>query len=171
MLFIPESYNYIWYIREFYENSGSTPLSLTVIRPAVFCDPVSDPGVHGPRKRALLRRDGNEITRINVIQYSLLLLLKFPLYRFKLETFSFPDADICFWKILNTIKHFLLINLYSGMTWNPSFTDILVSNFILKFHMRVCLLLQKVILGILAIVPLTYYIGMAIIWWVHILSP
>lgn len=25
-------------------------------------------------------------------------------------------------------------------------------------------LLQKVILGILAIVPLTYYIGMAIIW-------
>lgn len=94
---IPESYNYIWYITEFYENSGSTTLSLTVVRSAVFCDPVSDPGVHGPRKRALLRRDGKENpTRINIIRHSLSFLLQFPVYRFKLETISFPDADNCF---------------------------------------------------------------------------
>lgn len=38
-------------------------------------------------------------------------------------------------------------------------TNYIQFNLIIQFN-----LLQKVILGILAIVPLTYYIGMAIIW-------
>ena len=29
------------------------------------------------------------------------------------------------------------------MTYNASFTDVLVSNFILKFHMRVCLFAES----------------------------